>query len=119
MPPARRTGARRFDRVLELARRSTTSGWRTRSGSVEERRAEGWQVAYDEDLGAGRLPLAIETAFSRVAQAALGNRRKHAQTTRARVALEHRGRVVRLEVQDWAAASRPPPPDGWAGWDHG
>jgi signal transduction histidine kinase len=68
---------------------------------VEELRDEGWDVAFDEALGAGRLAPPVETAFFRVAQEALSNVRKHAGRTRVRVALQQTGRGVRLEVQDW------------------
>ena len=48
-----------------------------------------------------RLPAAVETTLFRVAQEALTNVRKHAQTTKVRVALSRVGSIVRLEVQDW------------------
>ncbi|HKO25580.1 MAG TPA: GAF domain-containing protein, partial [Chloroflexota bacterium] len=38
---------------------------------VDELRGEGWQVSYDETLGAERLPRPVETALFRVAQEAL------------------------------------------------
>jgi signal transduction histidine kinase/CheY-like chemotaxis protein len=74
---------------------------------VDALRAEGWQVSYDETLGAGRLPPAVETALFRVAQEALANVRKHAATTRVHLGLRRKGRVVRLEVQDWGRGFRP------------
>ena len=74
---------------------------------VEALRADGWQVTYEEDLGGERLPPTIETALYRVAQEALENMRKHAETTRAHVALRLRGQSVLLEARDWGCGFRP------------
>jgi signal transduction histidine kinase len=68
---------------------------------VDELRGEGWQVSFDEALGAGRLPLPVETALFRVAQEALTNVRKHAYSRQAWIRLERAGQVVRLAVEDW------------------
>src|SRR5581483_1742399 len=57
---------------------------------VEALRADGWEVAYEEALGAERLPPAVETALFRVAQ----------------VALRRRDRAIRLEVVDWGRGFR-------------
>ena len=67
---------------------------------TEELRAEGYETAYEETLGGARLSATLETALFRVAQEALTNVRKHAQTDRVRVALGLRGGTVRLEVGD-------------------
>lgn len=61
----------------------------------------GWTVEYSETLGSERLPAPVETALFRVAQEALRNVRKHAQTTRVRVALGRDHRNVFLIVEDW------------------
>ena len=74
---------------------------------VETLRSDGWQVTYTDKLGSERLPSGIESALFRVAQEALQNARRHAQTTRAHVALRRRGRTVRLEVRDWGRGFRP------------
>lgn len=74
---------------------------------IEELRAEGWQITYRESLGAERLPPAVETALFRVAQEALTNVGKHAQTTAAQVTLARREAGVRLEVQDRGAGFDP------------
>ena len=108
-----------FDRALELAQRTVKEARRLIEGLrpaalddlglsaavgtlVEEMRADGWDVVYEEGLGEGeRLPGEAETALYRVAQEALTNARKHARTSRARVALGRRGRSgVFLEVRD-------------------
>ena len=113
-----------LDRVLALARQTVGEARRIVANlgpleledrglahalrlQVEELRAAGWEVAYDEALGLERLPLAIEMALYRVAQEALTNLRKHARTSRARVALESHGQSVRLEVQDWGCGFEP------------
>jgi len=67
---------------------------------TEEMRAEGYEATYEETLGEARLPATLETALFRVAQEALTNVRKHAQTDRVRVALGLRDGAVRLEVSD-------------------
>jgi signal transduction histidine kinase len=67
---------------------------------TEELRAEGYETTYEETLGEARLPATLETALFRVAQEALTNVRKHAQTDRVRVALGPRDGAVRLEVSD-------------------
>jgi signal transduction histidine kinase len=74
---------------------------------VEELRRDGWRVDFEADLGPDRLAPATETALFRVAQEALRNARKYAQTRRARVALRSAERAVRLEVQDWGRGFDP------------
>ena len=74
---------------------------------AEELRAEGYKTTYEETLGEARLPALLETALFRVAQEALANVRKHAETERVRVALGHRDGSVRLEVSDWGRGFTP------------
>jgi signal transduction histidine kinase len=65
-------------------------------------RAGGYGATYEETLGGERLPDELEITLFRVAQEALTNVRKHAETDRVRVVLGQRaGGVVRLEVRDW------------------
>jgi|GEM_PF-1230841 len=68
---------------------------------IEALQNEGWQATYDESMGSRRLPPHIETALFRVAQEALTNIHKHAQTTRVHVSLRRSNTVVRLLIQDW------------------
>ena len=117
-PPSSPQAQQALDRALELARRTVTDARRVVNHlrpttlddfglvaalrrHIEELCAEGWQISFRETLGVERLPPVVETALFRVAQEALTNVRKHAQTTQAHLALEHRGEVVYLEVQDW------------------
>jgi signal transduction histidine kinase len=117
-------GRERLDRALDMARRTVGEARRVIADlrptvlddfglatalrrQVENLRAEGWDITYDETVGPERLPLAVETALFRVAQEALTNVRKHAGTTRVDVALRRRGRRVRLEVQDHGRGFRP------------
>jgi signal transduction histidine kinase len=74
---------------------------------AEELRAEGYKTTYEETLGEARLPATLETAFFRVAQEALTNMRKHAETGRVRVAIGRRDGSVRLEVTDWGRGFTP------------
>jgi signal transduction histidine kinase len=82
---------------------------------VEGLRSDGWRVDYEEGLGTERLPGEAETALYRVAQEALTNARKHADTTTARVRLMHRGERVRLEVRDFGCGFEPSAAPGGAG----
>lgn len=75
---------------------------------TEEMRAEGYETTYEETLGEARLPATLETALFRVAQEALTNVRKHAQTDRVRVALRLRDGAVRLEISDRGRGFAPP-----------
>jgi PAS domain S-box-containing protein len=68
---------------------------------VETLRSEGYEVMYEESTYAERLPASIETAFYRVAQEALNNIRKHAQTKRVRMGVQCDAQSIRMEVQDW------------------
>ncbi len=67
---------------------------------VEELNTEGWQIDCEETLGEERLSSEIETALYRIVQEALTNVRKHAYTTKARVALMRLSGKVRLEIRD-------------------
>jgi signal transduction histidine kinase len=113
-----------LDRALELAQRSVKEARRLIAGlrptalddfglatalrmQVEALCNEGWTITYDETLGSERLPPTIETTLFGVAQEALTNVSKHARTTQALLALERRGSVIRLEVQDWGCGFEP------------
>src|SRR6266849_5426937 len=113
-----------LERALELAQRSVREARRLIAGlrptvlddfglatalrlQVEAQRTEGWSITYHETLGTVRLPPTIETTLFGVAQEALTNARKHAGTTRARLALERHGSTIRLEVQDLGCGFEP------------
>ena len=68
---------------------------------IEELQTEGFEASYEDTLGEERLPSTLEVNLFRVAQEALSNVRKHAETDRVRVAIGRREGVVRLEVRDW------------------
>ena len=77
---------------------------------VESLREVGWQVDYEEDIaqmGDKRLPASVEVALFRVAQEALINARKHAQTRRVRLVLRCGQEAVNLKVQDWGRGFDP------------
>jgi len=122
-PRAQRTRAE-LDRVLDLARRSVTEIRRVIAGlrptalddfglatalrmHVAALQADGWEISYQESLGARRLTPTTETVLYRVAQEALTNVRKHAQTTRVAVTLGYDEHWLRLEVQDWGCGFEP------------
>ncbi|HUE76143.1 MAG TPA: GAF domain-containing protein, partial [Chloroflexota bacterium] len=82
---------------------------------VDALRAEGWEITYNQSIGAERLVPEVETALFRVTQEALTNVRKHADTTRVEVDLRRRGHLLRLEVRDWGRGfqvSNPPTAGG-------
>jgi len=113
-----------LDQALELAQRSVREARRLIAGlrptalddfglatalrlQVEAWRTEGWTITFGETLGSERLPPTIETTLFGVAQEALTNARKHASTTRARLALERHESTIRLEIQDWGCGFEP------------
>jgi PAS domain S-box-containing protein len=67
---------------------------------VETLRSEGWVITYDQKLGDERLSATLETALYRIAQEALTNVRKHANTTCVRLSIGRLGQEVRLRVRD-------------------
>lgn len=70
--------------------------------SLEETATEaGWAVAFHEDLGDARLPVAVETAAFRILQEALANVRRHARTERVEVELQRRADWLYLDVRDY------------------
>ena len=68
---------------------------------------DGWQVEYSEDIREERLPFAVETALFRVAQEALRNARKHANTNQLRIELHHEPEKVCLSVRDRGSGFNP------------
>jgi PAS domain S-box-containing protein len=122
--PGAEKGRRDLDRILRLVRATVTDARRiianlrptslddlglaaTLSLEVESLREEGYRVDYQEELGDVRLPEAAEIALFRVAQEALTNVRKHAQTQQLRIELLRRDDEVRLEVQDYGRGFDP------------
>lgn len=105
-------------RALELAQHSVREARRLIAGlrptalddfglatalrlQVEALCNDGWTITFEETLGSERLPATVETTLYGVAQEALTNMRKHAQTTEARIALERQPARLRMEIQDW------------------
>lgn len=64
-------------------------------------RDTGWSVELVENIGAARLPPAVETAVFRILQEALSNARKHAGTARIEVVLSRDADRVQLDVRDY------------------
>src|SRR5215208_6336701 len=82
---------------------------------IEELQTEGFEASYEETLGEERLPSTLEVNLFRLAQEALSNVRKHAETDRLRVAIGRHEEVVRLEVRDWGRGFRTSDVRGGAG----
>jgi signal transduction histidine kinase len=82
---------------------------------IEDLQTEGFEASYEDTLVEERLPSTLEVNLFRVAQEALSNVRKHAETDRARVAIGRREGIVRLEVRDWGRGFRPSGVRGSAG----
>ena len=121
--PRAKGAAQALERALELAERTVREARALIAGlrptalhdfglaaavrlEVEALRAEGWDATCEDELGADRLPAAVETALYRVAQEALTNVRKHAGPTRVWVALRRDEQGVRLEIRDWGSGFR-------------
>jgi signal transduction histidine kinase len=67
---------------------------------VHELENDGWTISYEPQLGPERLPGPIETVLYRIAQEALTNVRKHADTLSATVRLRRHDGQVELEIVD-------------------
>jgi PAS domain S-box-containing protein len=123
-PPATQRGQRDLERVLRLVRQTVSDARKIIANlrptalddlglaaaillEVERLRQEGYQVDYEEELGAERLPATLEITLFRVAQEALTNARKHAQSRRIRLALRRRGDEVDLEIRDYGRGFDP------------
>jgi len=113
-----------LERILGLARRSVAEVRRAIAGLrpvelddlglaaalqmyIRALHGDGWTVSYHETLGAERLAPRIEMALYRVAQEALTNVRKHAQSTRVAVMLERNSDGLRLTIRDWGRGFDP------------
>jgi signal transduction histidine kinase len=123
-PPVSEGGRKDLERILGLVQKTVEDSRRIIANlrptvlddfglgaalrqEVEELRDDGWQVEYEEGIGDERLPAPVEVALFRVAQEALNNARKHAQTGRARLVLGRRRGAVDLEVRDWGRGFAP------------
>jgi PAS domain S-box-containing protein len=74
---------------------------------VERLNDEGYYVTYDERLGDDRLPKEMEITLFRVAQEALTNVRKHADTQRVSIELTRRNGEICLAVRDFGSGFDP------------
>jgi PAS domain S-box-containing protein len=74
---------------------------------VEQLREYGYHVDYEENLRDQRLPDSVEIALFRIAQEALTNVRKHAQTRRVVIRLGRSGNEAYLEVRDYGRGFDP------------
>ena len=123
-PPNTERSRRDLERVLKLGRRTVSDARKiigylrptvlddfglgaAISSELEGFREEGYQIDYEEDLGDERLPDTVEIALFRIAQEALTNVRKHAQTRQVRVELRNLGHKVYLEVRDFGGGFDP------------
>jgi signal transduction histidine kinase len=70
---------------------------------VQELVKDGWTIGYDPQPGLDRLPGPVETVLYRIAQEALTNIRKHAETLTAIIKLSRHDGQVELEVVDHGA----------------
>jgi len=79
----------------------------------EKVRAEWKEVEFQHDLAEQRFDTALETAVFRVAQEALTNARKYAETSRIQVVLKHQRETLPgrssllLEIRDWGKGFDP------------
>jgi PAS domain S-box-containing protein len=74
-------------------------------------RGDNWEVGFESNMTDDeRLPNAVETALFRIAQEALTNIRRHADTRRVRVTLSRLEGRVRLCIRDWGQGFDPSTP---------
>ena len=122
--PGTERGQRDLERILRLVRSTVSDARRIIANlrptalddlglaaalalEVESLREDAYQVDYEENLGGERLPDTVEITLFRVAQEALTNVRKHAQTRRVRIRLLCSREEVHLEVQDYGRGFDP------------
>jgi signal transduction histidine kinase len=67
---------------------------------AETARESGWATTLTENLGAERLPAAVETAVFRIFQESLANAARHARAPRVDVSVTRRDGWVTLDVRD-------------------
>jgi signal transduction histidine kinase len=130
-PPSSTRGQEELDESLEMLRRTVGEARavvadlrptvlddfglaRALRLQVDRLSEEGLRATFEEELGGGRLPEAVETALFRVAQEALTNVRKHSGAEKVHVALGRNGRALRLEVRDWGRGFAATGADGGA-----
>lgn len=118
-----------LDTAVELARRTVLAIRRTLAGLrptlldelglarglrtyAESLASHGLTVSYAESLESERLAPDVQIALFRVAQEALVNVRRHAQTSRAELSLESTRRQITLEVRDAGLGFDPLTVDG-------
>lgn len=127
-PPTTERSRSDLERVLKLVRQTVSDARKIISNlrptalddfglavavslEADHMREEGYRVDYEEELGGERLPDAVEIALFRIAQEALTNVRKHAQTQQVRIKLSRQGdEEVRLEVRDHGCGFDPKAP---------
>jgi len=69
--------------------------------------AQKWQVEFTNETGNIKVSPPVDAAIFRIAQEALANARKHAQTDSIRVALKVDDQTFVLSVQDWGRGFDP------------
>jgi signal transduction histidine kinase len=122
--PETEQGKRELDRILGQVRTTVSDARRVIASSrppalddlglaaaisleVERLNEEGYQIGCEENLGDQRLPREIELALFRVAQEALTNVRKHAETKWSKIELRRRDAEVYLGVRDFGRGFDP------------
>lgn len=117
-PPETEKGLKDLERVLRLVRATVSDARRiiadlrpttlddfglaaTLAIAAQTLEDEGYEVEYEEDLGAVRLPDAVENALFRVIQEAINNMRKHAETRRVSITLGHEEKAAWVGVRDF------------------
>jgi signal transduction histidine kinase len=124
-PRSQRT-RQQFEKSVELARRVVREARQVIAGLrpttlddfgleralrlyVQELENDGWTIEYDPQPGLDRLPGPIETVLYRIAQEALTNIRKHAETLTATITLRRADGQVELAVVDRGAGFKQAP----------
>jgi PAS domain S-box-containing protein len=123
-PPQTEQGRKELDTILQQVRATVSDARRVIANlrptalddlglaaaislEVERLKDEGYFVDFDERLGNERLPKEMEITLFRVAQEALTNVLKHADTQRVGIELIRRNSEICLAVQDFGSGFDP------------
>jgi signal transduction histidine kinase len=80
---------------------------------AEAARESGWTTTLTENLGAERLPAAVETAIFRIFQESLANAARHAHAPRVDIAVTREDGWVTLDVRDDGVGFEPRAAGHW------
>ena len=99
-------------RSQDVERREPQPGLGTLEALVDQVRATGLEVELELEPGLGELSAGVGLSVYRIVQEALTNTLKHAQASRARISIGHKGHELMIEVSDDGSGVREPATNG-------